>query len=81
LKGSGKVTLNEKKDLISALAQNYLFEKENDQVWQREHSFAYAMSLGKLLGACSALGYELEETKDYLTIISKKRIVIQITTQ
>jgi hypothetical protein len=75
------MTTLERKHLIDILVQNYIYEKEQNKIWQRERSQAYTLATGKLQGVCMALRLELEETKNCLTIFtaSKKKIITKIT--
>lgn len=74
------MTASEKKELVDTLAQNYISEKENDKVWQREKSSGHLLSLGKLLGVCTAFQFDVEETNKTLTIFtrSKRKIITKI---
>lgn len=67
------MTRSEKKDLLDILAQNYIYQKEQDKVWQREHGETYTLALGKLRGACMALKLDFEETDKDLTILTQNR--------
>ena len=67
-------------ELIYALAFQYLGEKANDFVWQRERGEGYCFALGKLLGACTAFDLELEETDEYVSIFTRKnkKIIVKL---
>jgi hypothetical protein len=71
------VTLSEKRELIDELAQDYLYEKENNVVWRRENSFSYGVALGKLFGACKAFGFEIDETEEWLLIKNGSRTLLE----
>lgn len=62
-----------RQELVKVLAQNYLSEKENDKVWQREHSTSYMLALGKLQGACMALNLDFEENQKGISIVTQCR--------
>jgi hypothetical protein len=63
----------ERKELLDALAMNYLGEKRNNQVFGRENSQGYSIALGKLLGACMALNLDFEENDKGINIITQGR--------
>lgn len=63
----------EREKLLVALAFNYLREKENDIVWQRERSTSHAIALGKLQGACMALNLDYEENVEGISIVTQSR--------
>lgn len=71
-----------RKELLNALAFNYLREKENNMVFDRENSQGYLIALGKLQGACMALNLDFEETDKGITIVTQNRrkIVTSIET-
>ncbi|MFB5759039.1 hypothetical protein [Paenibacillus medicaginis] len=70
--------LYEKKELLEVLAQDYIYEKEQNKVWQREDGFYYGIALGKLLGACTAFKYELNVSNDVIKIYNRKQTVVEI---
>ena len=63
----------DRKELLEALALNYIVTKENNIVFEREDSNSYAIALGKLQGACMALNLDFEETERDLTIVTQSR--------
>ncbi|WP_232698616.1 hypothetical protein [Brevibacillus daliensis] len=67
------MTSSERKVLLDALALNYLIEKENSRVWQREKSSSYSKAQGELQGACMALNLDFEEQDGTLTIYTRNR--------
>jgi hypothetical protein len=72
------VTLSDKKELIGILVQDYVAEREKNKVWGRENSSSYTFTKGKLVGACMALELEIEETKNFLIIKSRKKTITKI---
>jgi len=74
------ITIIERKQLIDDLIYNYLSEKANNKVHQRERSQGLSMALGKLIGVCMAFKLDIEETKESVTILTreKKKIVTKI---
>lgn len=77
------MTALERNEFIQTLVQNYTIEKYKNAVFQRENAEAYTYAKGELIGACMALGLDIEETKDVLTVITrvKKKIVAQAEIQ
>jgi hypothetical protein len=71
------MTVDERKDLLYALVSNYIIESEKNEVYNRENATSYTYSKGVLVGACMALGLDLEEDSNSLTIVSgkKKKII------
>ncbi|MCT8978288.1 hypothetical protein N4T77_17000 [Clostridium sp. CX1] len=67
------MTTFEREELMYALAFNYLTEKMNDKVWQRERSQGYSMALGKLQGACMALKLDFSETENSVIVFTANR--------
>lgn len=63
----------ERKELMDALATNYLCEKRNNHVWQRENSVGYSIAFGKLQGACMALNLEFEENEKGVFVLTRNR--------
>lgn len=74
------MTASERKELIYTLALNYLLEKENKKVWQREDNIGFTMARGKLTGACMAFELDYEEAENSLTIFTrgKKKVVTKV---
>lgn len=70
----------ERKELLTALAINYLAEKEQDRVYQREISTPHAMALGKFLGACMVLNLDFEENEKGITIVThiKRKVIAMV---
>ncbi|MDC0764275.1 hypothetical protein POF51_26500 [Brevibacillus sp. AG] len=74
------MTSSERKQLLDDLAIDFLIEKEKNIVWGREPSESYTFTKGKLVGACTALGLNFEESDGILTIFTRERrkIVTQV---
>ncbi|QUH20420.1 hypothetical protein [Alkaliphilus sp. B6464] len=60
-----------RKELLDALAINYLCEKENNTVFERENSQGYSLALGKFQGACMALNLDFEESENGIVIVTQ----------
>lgn len=74
------MTTLERKELIDALAQNYIYEKAQNEVWQRENGYAYTLAFGKLQGTCMALQLDFEETQNCFTVFTrgKRKVITKI---
>lgn len=74
------MTALERNELLYALGQNYLIEKNRNEVFQRENAEYYTYAKGQLIGACMAFELDIELMKDSLTIFTrdKKRIVLKV---
>ena len=67
-------------ELLYALIHNYVLDKRRNQVLMQENDSSYMHSLGMLMGACMALGYDMEEFDNCVCIQSQKsgRVVINV---
>lgn len=74
------MTVSERNELLYALGQNYLIEKNRNEVFERENAESYTYSKGQLIGACMAFELDLEEIKGSVIIFTrdKKKIVIKV---
>lgn len=75
------MTAFERNELLYVLIQDYLIEKNINEVFQRENAESYTYAKGKLIGACMAFGLELEVMKDRLTIFAKNKKIIVINVE
>lgn len=62
------MTVFERNELIRVLIFNYQSNKENDKLYHREPSSDTLISQGKLLGALMALGLDMDENEQGITI-------------
>lgn len=62
----------DKIDLLYGLLYQYAYNKERDKVWQRELSRNTIYNEGRLIGALMVYEYDLEETDNYIKIITRK---------
>ncbi|WP_220687696.1 hypothetical protein [Paenibacillus lautus] len=68
-----------KREFVEVLARDYLYEREQNKVWQKENGFSYGLALGKLLGTCTAFEYEVNETTENLEIIKGKTVILKLS--
>lgn len=69
--------IQERKELLYILIQDYLYHKDWDKGWQKEASPSHMIALGKLQGVCMALNLDFKETeKEFIVYIKDKRKVI-----
>lgn len=61
----------EKQDLLFALADSYVSEQDKNKVFGRENSESYSVAKGKLIGACMALGVNIEEDDNSVILNSQ----------
>lgn len=53
---------------LEALARIYLYEQNENVVYNRENAASYSYEKGRLVGFCMACEYDIDETSDYLKI-------------
>lgn len=56
------MTANEKNDFLYALVQNYVIEKQNNVVYNRDNAESYSYAKGRLNGALTAFDLDMVET-------------------
>lgn len=61
----------EKRDLLFSLADTYVIEQSKNKVFGRENSESYSVAKGKLIGACMALGVNIEEDDNSVILNSQ----------
>jgi len=58
----------EKRDMLTRAVKDYIYYENESKLWQREPSSSYIYAKGKLIGMCMALGLEMTETSDKITL-------------
>lgn len=64
------MNVRDRTEIIQTLAITYLREKEDSKVWQRDDSRGCLLALGKLQGACIALGLDFEELETGIVVFT-----------
>lgn len=59
-------------DLLFALVQNYVLDKNKNQVFMQENNASYMHSKGMLQGACMAFECEMIEADSHVMITTRK---------
>lgn len=60
-------------NLLFSLIQNYVFEKNNCVVYNREISPSLSYATGKLIGALTALNLDMVENDDSIIIMTRNK--------
>ncbi len=72
----GKDETMDTNELLEILILNYQYEKANDKVWMREHTYSSGIALGKLMGATMALNLDIDFTAESITITKKGKVIL-----
>ncbi|WP_097005312.1 hypothetical protein [Lacrimispora amygdalina] len=67
------MTANERNDFLYGLVQNYVIEKQNNVVYNRDNAESYSYTKGRLNGALTALELDMVETPLYVIIETRQR--------
>ncbi|WP_097006744.1 hypothetical protein [Lacrimispora amygdalina] len=67
------MTANERNDFSYGLVQNYVIEKHNNVVFNRDNTEPYSYAKGRLNGALTAFGLDMVETPLYVIIETRKK--------
>lgn len=68
--GEQYMNAKERNDCLYGLLEQYIGTKQQNEVYGRENSEAYTYAKGKLVGFCTAFGYEIKETEKGIWIHS-----------
>lgn len=61
------------KELVRIAVEKYLWNKENDNVWQREHSPSYYISKGYLDALLTVFCLDMTEDNDKIVVFTAVR--------